>query len=102
MVSQEKRITVTPELELVRLLEAAQNEPVLLEQEGVVFRLTKESEAPQDHDTDGAAVAQRRESESLVDYAERVSDAIMRGRYFEDDSTDLVNQGREERTRELP
>ena len=101
MVVQARTIKVTPELQLLGVLEAAQQEPVLLEQDGVLFRLAKEDEALPEDETDWDAVVQRGESESLGDYLERVSNAIMRGRRFEDDTTDLLNEARADRDREL-
>ena len=103
MATTLKIVRITPDIDVWRLLEEARQAPILLEQDGVLFRLTREPA------TIAAALLDRRqppeprrESESFVEYFERVSDFIMHGRVFTDDSTDLLRQLREERAAELP
>jgi hypothetical protein len=75
----------------------------LIEQDGVLFRLSREP------DVVAAALPDRREppaprgdNEALIDCLTRVRSFIMRGRVFTDDSTELLRQSRDERTAELP
>jgi hypothetical protein len=103
MAATLKVIRLTPDVDLPHLLEDAAKSPVLIEQNGVLFRLSREP------DVVAAALLDRREppvprgeNESLVDYFERISDFVMHGRVFTDDSTDLLRQSREERAAELP
>ena len=44
MAGRAKAIKVNPDSELFRLLEAADDDPVLLDKDGVLYRLTRESE----------------------------------------------------------
>ncbi len=52
-------------------------------------------------DEDREPPAPRGEDEPLMDYLERVSAYIMRGRVFTDNSADLLREAREERTAQL-
>jgi hypothetical protein len=103
MVTKLKMIRLTPDLDLLHLLEDAAESPVLIEQDGVLFRLSREPDAIASVLLDRRdPPAPRRSNESLVDYFERVSEFVMHGRVFTDDSTELLRQSREERTAELP
>ncbi|MGH2533814.1 MAG: hypothetical protein ACRDJW_16095 [Thermomicrobiales bacterium] len=44
MVASRKTVKVTSESNIVRLLDDAKNEPVLLEREGIVYRLSRTDE----------------------------------------------------------
>jgi hypothetical protein len=97
-----KTIHVTPELRLGQVLEAAASTPVLLEQDGVRFRLSREADTAASPSSDRCQPpAPRGENESLLDYLDRVQRFIMRGRVFTDDSTDLLRESRIERTAAL-
>jgi hypothetical protein len=97
-----KTIHVTPELRLAQVLEEAMRSPVLLEQDGVLFRLTREPDVIASVLLDRREPpAPRGENEPLVDYFERISNFVMHGRVFTDDSTDLLRESRIERTAEF-
>ena len=103
MVATAKVIHLSPQTNLDRLLENAIEKPVLLEKNGVVFRLSREPDAI--HGAlaeDREPPAPRGEHETSVEYFDRIRAFIMRGRVFEDDSTELLRESREERTAELP
>ncbi len=102
MVANVKIIHVTKDVTLSQVLEEAASEPLLLEQEGVIYRIVREPEAV------AAALLERSEqvaprgaTESLVEYFQRVTQAIMRGREFHKDSLDLLELARHERLTEL-
>lgn len=98
-----KIIHITKDVTLSQILEEAASEPLLIEQEGMVFRIVREPAAVV------AALLQRpvpvvpREpAEPRVDYFRRVTHAIMRDREYHNDSTDLLELTRHERSTELP
>jgi hypothetical protein len=103
MMSASKIVHVTPQTNLDLLLNEAVEEPILLETNGMVFRLAHapgvETETLPD---DRQPPAPRGEGETSVEYFDRIRAFIMRGRVFDDDSTELLRQSREERTAELP
>jgi hypothetical protein len=103
MAADVKIVHVTKDVTLSQILEEAASEPLLLEHEGVIYRIVREPEAVV------AALLQRPEqvapregTESLADYFQRVTHAIMRGREFHNDSSDLLEMARHERSTELP
>jgi hypothetical protein len=103
MVTASKVVHITPQTNLDVLLNEAVEEPILLERDGVVFRLVHAPEAILGTPTeDRQHLTPRREGESSVEYLDRVRAFIMRGRVFDDDSTELLRESREERTAELP
>jgi hypothetical protein len=95
-------IRVTPELQLTRVLDDAVKSPVVLERDGVRFRLSRVGDSMNAASEDRRqSPAPRGEDESLIDYFDRVQRFIMRGRVFVDDSTELLRESRIERTAEL-
>jgi hypothetical protein len=45
MVARRRTVKVTPESDLIQMLDAAEHEPLLLERNGVVYRLSRADEA---------------------------------------------------------
>lgn len=85
-----------------QVLDEAASTPVLLEQDGVRFRISREADSVASPPIDRRQrPAPRGEEESLLDYPDRVQRFIMRGRVFTDDSTELLRESRIERTAEL-
>jgi hypothetical protein len=96
-MSASKIVHITPQTSLDVLLDEAVGEPILLEKDGMVFRLAG---AP-DTSHENGSFAPRGDTESVVDYLDRVRESTSRGRRFVEDSTELLRASRIERTAEL-
>ncbi len=102
-MSASKIVHITPQTKLDLLLDEAKKEPILLEKNGLVFRLAHTPDASSGIlFDDRQPPAPRGEGETSVEYFDRIRAFIMRGRVFDDDSTELLRESREERTAELP
>jgi hypothetical protein len=84
MVASRKTVKVTPESDIIRLLDDAENEPVLLEREGVVYRLSRTDEIEDiwaGYDPDRVRAGLKAMAGILsVDEGERLKELVYRGR----------------------
>jgi hypothetical protein len=84
MVAERKPIHVTTESDLIHLLDDAAEEPVLLERDGIVYRLARADEVADiwaDYDPERVRATIRRMAGSISEEeAERIKALIRRGR----------------------
>jgi hypothetical protein len=81
-----KTIRVTPELRLTEVLEEANSSPVLLERDGNVYRLSKESvtTAPSASERPGAAMPAQSRDDGLAEFERIVLPGPREGESFRD------------------
>jgi hypothetical protein len=84
MVATHKPIKVTAESDLIRLLEQAANEPLLLEKDGVVYRINRvddEEDIWAGYDPERSRQVLRETAGSISrEEAERIKELIYKGR----------------------
>jgi hypothetical protein len=81
MVAVHKTIKVTPESNLDDVLEAAASEPVVLDKDGMRFRLTREDDIWTGYDPERLRATVREMAGSIsVEEAERIKRLIYQGR----------------------
>ena len=104
MAERAATIRVTPDLRLTQILEKAADSPVLLESSGVVYRLSKESEASESERValvGNERFAQEREERiAIVEQIVKLRESFFHGQVLPDDSTDLLRRERDERSRD--
>jgi hypothetical protein len=100
-----KTIRVTPELRLTEVLAEANSSPVLLESDGNLYRLSKESVTTEPAEIRRPGVTMLTQSRddrlAAIERLVRRRDAFFQGRALPDDSTDILRRERDERSRHV-
>ncbi|HEY7030806.1 MAG TPA: hypothetical protein VH482_05745 [Thermomicrobiales bacterium] len=102
MAAKSRAVHISDETNLLRLLDDAVEAPVLLERDGMIFRLSRDMQIERGPTPRRrvSAVAHR-ESTPLLQSLAELREAIAQGGCPAEDSTELIRESRRERTAQL-
>lgn len=100
-MSASKIVPITAQTNLGLLLDEAAVKPILLEKDGVVFRLAGALARPENDLHVNGPTASHQDAESALDHLDQVRKSISHGQRFVEDSTELIRASRIERTAQL-